>query len=63
MPGKKRLLVPANQLSLIDIKPEPSKPKKPRVPKRTDILEQRVTHLEAEVTLITAQLEREDGDE
>ena len=63
MPGRKRLPVPANQLPLIDMEPEPAKPKKPRAPKRTDILEQRVTNLEAEVALLTGQLEREDDEE
>ena len=62
MPGKKRLPVPDNQLTLIDIEPEPPREKKPRV-KRIDSLEERVTHLEAEATLIKGQLEREEDDD
>jgi len=61
MPGKKRLPVPYNQLTLLDIEPAPpKKQKKPRVPKRIASLEERVTHLEAEATLIRGQLEREE---
>ena len=62
MPGKKRLRVPDEQLPLIDMEPAPpKKQKKPRVPKRIASLEQRVTHLEAEVTLVRGQLDREEG--
>ncbi len=63
MPGKKRLPVPANQLALIHLEPEPPRERKPRVPKRIASLEERVTHLEAEATLIRGQLEREDDDD
>ncbi|NVM23478.1 MAG: hypothetical protein HWN68_17065 [Desulfobacterales bacterium] len=59
MPRKRKLLVPDNQLTLIDIEPEPPREKKPRV-KRIDSLEERVTHLEAEVTLVSGQLDREE---
>lgn len=60
MPGKKRLPVPDNQLRLIDIKPAPpKKQKKPRGHKRIANLEERVTRLEGEVTLVRGQLERE----
>ena len=61
MPGKKRLRVSNNQLRLIDIEPSPpKKQKKPKVTKRVDSLEKRVTHLEAEVALTRGQLEREE---
>ena len=66
MPGKKRLPVPDNQLTLIDIEdiePEPPREKKPRVPRRIASLEERVTHLEAEVTLIEGQRERDEDDD
>ena len=60
--GRNRLPVPDNQLALIPTEPEPTREKKPRV-KRIDNLEERVTHLEAEVALTRGQLEREeDGD-
>jgi len=58
---KKRLSVPDNQLTLIDIEPEPPQEKKPRV-KRIASLEERVTRLEAEATLLRGQLEQ-DGDD
>lgn len=69
MPDKKRRPVPNNQLRLIDTEPEPSREKpqekkprekKPRVPKRIDRVEDRVTHLEADLTLIRSQLDREE---
>jgi len=64
MHGKKRLPVPDNQLSLLDIEPAPPKKhKKPKGPKRISSLEERVTHLEAEATLIKGQLEREEEPE
>ena len=72
MPGNKRKLpIPQNQLTLIDIEPTTPKQKeqnvpkqtanlkKQKVPKRTPNLEQRVTLVEAEVTLLRAQVERE----
>ncbi|GAH89179.1 unnamed protein product [marine sediment metagenome] len=59
MPGKKRLPVPDNQLTLIPMEPELPKKHKPRV-KRIDGLEERVTHLEAEVALTRGQLDREE---
>lgn len=63
MHGKKRLTVPDNQLTLIPIEPAPPKKhKKPKV-KRIASLEERVTHLEAEATLIKGQLEREEEPE
>ena len=59
---------PDNQLALIDMEPAPSvktesRQKRLRVPERTESLEQRVTHLEAEVTLIRGQLERDEDDD
>ena len=60
MPGKKRLSVPDNQLTLIPLVPAPPREKKPRAPKRIDSLEERVTHLEAESALTRGQLEREE---
>lgn len=63
MPGKKKLRVPDNQLTLIDIKPEPPREKKPKVPKRMASLEGRVTCLEAEVALTRGQLERDEDDD
>jgi len=63
MSDKRKLRVPDNQLALIPMEPElPKKEKKPRV-KRIDSLEQRVTHLEAAVTLVVAQLEREEEED
>ena len=62
MAGKKKLPVPDEQLTLIHIEPELPREKKPRV-KRIDSLEERVTHLEAEATLIRGQLEREEDDD
>lgn len=62
MPGKKKLPVPDNQLTLIAIEPQPPREKKPKV-KRIDSLEERVTHLEAEVTLTRGQMEREEDDD
>lgn len=62
MAGKKKLPVPDEQLTLIPMEPEPPKKQKPRV-KRIDSLEERVTHLEAEATLIRGQLEREEDDD
>ena len=59
MSGKKKLPIPRNQLTLIEIEPTPPKEEKQKGPKRTANLEKRVTHLEAEVTLIRAQVERE----
>ena len=59
MPGKRKLPIPRNQLTLIDIEPTLPKQKKQKLPKRTANLEHRVTNLEAEVTLIRGQLERE----
>lgn len=62
MPSKKRLPISDNQLTLIPMEPElPKKEKKPRV-KRVDNLEERVTRLEGEVTLVRGQLEREEDD-
>ena len=61
MSGKKSLPVPDNQLTLIPMEPEPPREKKPRV-KRIDSLEERVTHLEAEVALTRGQLEREEDE-
>ena len=62
MPGKKRLRVPDNQLTLIPMEPElPKKQKKPKVPKRIANLEERVTCLEAEVTLVRGQVDREEN--
>ena len=59
MPLKRRIPVPREQLTLIDIEPElPKKEKKPRG-KRIDSLEERVTRLDGEVTLLRGQLERE----
>ena len=63
MAGKKKLPVPDEQLTLIPMEPEPPREKKPRVPKRIASLEERVTHLEAEATLIRGQLEREEDDD
>lgn len=63
MAGKKKLPVPDEQLTLIPMEPESPREKKPRVPKRIASLEERVTHLEAEATLIRGQLEREEDDE
>ncbi len=62
MPGKKRLPVPDEQLTLLPMEPELPKKQKPRV-KRIDSLEKRVTNLEAEATLIRGQLEREEDDD
>ena len=63
MPGKKKLLIPDEQLPLIDIESAPpEKQKKPMV-KRIDSLEARVTNLEAEATLTRGQLEREEDDD
>jgi hypothetical protein len=59
MSDKRKMPVPDNQLRLIDIESEPPREKKPRV-KRIDSLEERVTHLEAEVTLVRGQLDREE---
>jgi|GEM_PF-6797445 len=61
MPGKKKLQVPDNQLTLIPMEPTLPREKKPRV-KRIASLEERVTHLEAEVALTRGQLEQEEGD-
>ncbi|MBA7716015.1 hypothetical protein ES703_125074 [subsurface metagenome] len=66
MANKRRQPVSPNQLALIDIEPAPSKAKKPKRRKpdgRTENLERRVTQLEAEVTLVVEQLEREDDEE
>ena len=63
MSGKKSLPVPDNQLTLIPMEPEPPREKKPRVPRRIASLEERVTHLEAEVALTRGQLEREEDDD
>jgi len=61
MPGKKSLQVPDEQLALIPMEPtSPKKQKKPRALRRIDNLEERVTSLEAEVTLVKGQLEREE---
>lgn len=59
MSGKKKLAIPDEQLALIDMEPAPPREKKPKV-KRIDGLEDRVTRLEAEATLIKGQLEREE---
>ena len=64
MAGKRRLPIPNEQLAFIDIEPvPPKKQKKPSVRDRTASLEQRVTHLEAEATLIRGQLERDEDDD
>lgn len=64
MHGKKRLRIPDNQLTLIPIEPAPPrKHKKPKGPKRISSLEERVTRLEGEATLIKGQLEREEDPE
>lgn len=67
MANKRQQPVPPNQLAFLDIEPTPSKVKKPKRKKpsfeeRTENLEQRVTHLEAEQTLVVAQLEREEDE-
>jgi hypothetical protein len=66
MPAKRR--PPDNQLALIDIMSTPSittKPKKkrPGLARRTENLERRVTRLEAELTLVNGQLERNEDDD
>jgi len=69
MSDKRKLKVPDNQLTLIDMEPvsprpaPPRKHKKPKGPKRISSLEDRVTSLEAEATLIKGQLEREEEPE
>lgn len=63
MAGKRRLPIPNEQLAFADIEPVPPKKKKPGVRYRTAILEERVTHLEAEVTLIRGQLDRDEDDD
>ena len=64
MAGKRRLQIPNEQLAFINIEPvPPKKQEKLGVPERTASLEQRVTHLEAEVTLIMAQLEQDEDDD
>jgi len=68
MANKRRQPVSPNQLALIDIEPAPSKEKKPKRKKpsfeeRTENLEQRVTQLEAEVTSVVEQLEREEEED
>ena len=61
MSNKRKLQVPGNQLPLIPMEPKlPKKQKKPKAPRRIASLEERVTHLEAEATLIRGQLEREE---
>ena len=62
MSDKRKLRIPDNQLTLIPIEPAPPREKKPRV-KRIASLEERVTHLEAEVTLVRGQMEREEADD
>ncbi len=61
MPGKRNLPIPHNQLTLIDVEAEPTPPKQkePKGRKRTANLEKRVTQLEADVTLVRSQVERE----
>ena len=64
MSDKRKLRIPDNQLTLIPMEPAPPKKhKKPKGPKRISSLEERVTHLEAEATLIKGQLEREEKPE
>ena len=63
MSHKRKLRVPDNQLTLIPMEPEPPREKTPRGPKRIASLEERVTHLEAEVTLLGGQLEQEGDDD
>lgn len=58
MPLKRRIPVPREQLTLIDIEPEPPREKKPKV-KRIDSLEERVTRLEGDLALTKGQLDRE----
>jgi len=61
MYDKRKLRVSDNQLRLMDIEPAPpKKQRKPKGPRRIDSLEERVTHLEADVTLVRGQLEREE---
>lgn len=60
MSGRRKIQVPDCQLPLVPLSPAPpEKQKKPRT-KRIANLEERVTRLEAEVTLIGGQLEREE---
>ena len=60
MSDKRKLRIPDNQLTLIPMEPAPPKKhKKPKV-KRIASLEERVTRLEGEATLIKGQLEREE---
>lgn len=58
---------PENQLALIELVPVPIKEKprtkKPDLSERVEQLEKRVTHLEADLTLLTNQLEQEYDDE
>jgi hypothetical protein len=66
MPAKHR--PPDNQLALIDIVSTPPisarpKKKRPGLAGRTENLERRVTRLEAELTLVNGQLERNDDDD
>lgn len=66
MANKRRQPVSPNQLAFLDIETAPPKAKKWKRKKpngRTEILEQRVTQLEADVTLVVAQLEREDDED
>ena len=69
MSDKWKLRIPDNQLTLMPMEPvsprpaPPRKQRKPKGPKRISSLEERVTHLEAEATLIRGQLEREEDDD
>ena len=63
MPGKRKMPVPDEQLTLICVESAPPKKEKKPKRKRIDTLEKRITLLEAEVTLIMAQLEQDEDDD
>ena len=64
MSDKRKLRVPDEQLALVYVEPAPrKKQKKPKGPKRISSLEERVTRLEGEATLVRGQLEREEEPE
>ena len=60
MSDKRKLQIPDEQLALIYVEPAPLKKQKKHKVKRIASLEERVTRLEAEVTLVGGQLDREE---
>jgi hypothetical protein len=59
MAPRKKLKIPDNQLRLIAIDMTPGRQRKPRR-SRLARLEERVTHIEGDLALLSGQLEREE---